>query len=86
MALFGKKNNDNNVQFEILPKNIGIIMDGNGRWAKKELCRGAQAIRQVPRFFAQSVRNVAGLAWKAQPFMLFQLRIGRDLRKKLTLL
>lgn len=35
MALFGKKNNDNNVQFEILPKNIGIIMDGNGRWAKK---------------------------------------------------
>lgn len=35
MAFFGKKNNDNNVQFEILPKNIGIIMDGNGRWAKK---------------------------------------------------
>ena len=85
MALFGKKNNDNNVQFEILPKNIGIIMDGNGR-LKKELCRGAQAIRQVLRFFAQSVRNAAGLAWKAQPFMLFQRRIGRDLRKKLTLL
>ncbi len=36
MAFFGKKNNDNNVQFEILPKNIGIIMDGNGRWAKKK--------------------------------------------------
>lgn len=71
MALFGKKNNDNNVQFEILPKNIGIIMDGNGRWAKKEFCRGAQAIRQALRFFAQSVRNVAGLAWKAQPLCFF---------------
>ena len=33
MALFNKKNNENT--FEILPKHIGIIMDGNGRWAKK---------------------------------------------------
>lgn len=56
MALFGKKNNDNNVQFEILPKNIGIIMDGNGRWAKKRgLPRkfghreGAQTFRTITR-------------------------------------
>ena len=35
MALFGKKNNESTKEFEILPKNIGIIMDGNGRWAKK---------------------------------------------------
>ena len=33
MALFNKKNSKNT--FEILPKHIGIIMDGNGRWAKK---------------------------------------------------
>lgn len=33
MALFGKKK----IEFkaELLPKHIGIIMDGNGRWAKK---------------------------------------------------
>jgi undecaprenyl diphosphate synthase len=36
MALFSKK--DNKIaenEFEVLPEHIGIIMDGNGRWAKK---------------------------------------------------
>ena len=37
MALFSKKTDkyqtDNN--FSVLPNHIGIIMDGNGRWAKK---------------------------------------------------
>ncbi|MCM1284609.1 MAG: polyprenyl diphosphate synthase [Acetobacter sp.] len=33
MALFNKKNEE--YEFEVLPKHIGIIMDGNGRWAKK---------------------------------------------------
>lgn len=57
MALFGKKNNDNNVQFEILPKNIGIIMDGNGRWAKKRglprtfgHTEGAKTFRKIVRY------------------------------------
>ena len=36
MAIFGKKNSQTDAQFDILPKNIGIIMDGNGRWAKKK--------------------------------------------------
>lgn len=34
MALFSKKN-ENKQEFQILPGHIGIIMDGNGRWAKK---------------------------------------------------
>ncbi len=34
MAVFSKKSN-NTQDFQILPKHIGIIMDGNGRWAKK---------------------------------------------------
>ena len=34
MALFNKKNNEN-ISFEVLPEHLGIIMDGNGRWAKK---------------------------------------------------
>ncbi|MGN0521895.1 MAG: polyprenyl diphosphate synthase [Eubacterium sp.] len=34
MALFTKKENEN-TEFSVLPKHIGIIMDGNGRWAKK---------------------------------------------------
>lgn len=34
MALFKKKEKADE-SFKILPKHIGIIMDGNGRWAKK---------------------------------------------------
>ncbi len=37
MALFKKKEKKKD-EFTILPKHIGIIMDGNGRWAKKEAC------------------------------------------------
>ena len=32
MAIFSKKSS---VEFSVLPKHLGIIMDGNGRWAKK---------------------------------------------------
>ena len=35
MALFRKHNNRPDVDMEHLPHHIGIIMDGNGRWAKK---------------------------------------------------
>lgn len=36
MALFSKKSSELvNEQFSVLPKHLGIIMDGNGRWAKK---------------------------------------------------
>ena len=33
--IFGRKRRANAVDFENLPKHIGVIMDGNGRWAKK---------------------------------------------------
>lgn len=32
MAIFSKKSS---AEFSVLPKHLGIIMDGNGRWAKK---------------------------------------------------
>ncbi len=43
MALFNKKSkNVNNDSFQVLPNHLGIIMDGNGRWAKaKGLPRSA---------------------------------------------
>ena len=33
--LFKKKNKKHEIDFENLPVHIGVIMDGNGRWAKK---------------------------------------------------
>ena len=35
MALFGKKQETAAAEFSVLPNHLGIIMDGNGRWAKK---------------------------------------------------
>lgn len=35
MALFSKKSEESTQTFSVLPEHVGIIMDGNGRWAKK---------------------------------------------------
>ena len=35
MALFARKDTKLTPNFEVLPTHLGIIMDGNGRWAKK---------------------------------------------------
>lgn len=35
LGLFKNKNDEKTLQDVILPEHIGIIMDGNGRWAKK---------------------------------------------------
>ena len=58
MALFGKgKKKQEEASVEVLPKHIGIIMDGNGRWAKKRgLPRkaghsaGAKTFRKITRY------------------------------------
>ncbi len=56
MALFKKKNNAPQVDIN-LPEHIGIIMDGNGRWAKKRMLprsaghkAGAQTFRKITRY------------------------------------
>ena len=60
MALFGKKKNASpapSLEDIVLPVHVGIIMDGNGRWAKKRgLPRklghreGAQVFRTITRY------------------------------------
>ncbi|MBE6793843.1 MAG: isoprenyl transferase [Ruminococcaceae bacterium] len=58
MALFSKKKGDKNSVKEFnLPQHIGIIMDGNGRWAKKRALprsmghsAGAQTFRKITRY------------------------------------
>lgn len=36
MALFGNKNNSSDEEVKV-PESLGVIMDGNGRWAKKRM-------------------------------------------------
>lgn len=57
MALFKKAKKKISIEDIILPEHIGIIMDGNGRWAKKRgLPRtaghtaGAQTFRRIARY------------------------------------
>ncbi len=47
-------NNEDDLDLERLPAHVGIIMDGNGRWAKKRLMnrikgheQGSQAVRKI---------------------------------------
>lgn len=57
MALFGRKKEPEALSASALPVHIGIIMDGNGRWAKKRgLPRkaghsaGAKTFRKITRY------------------------------------
>lgn len=57
MAIFKKAKSDITLSDIVLPEHIGIIMDGNGRWAKKRgLPRtaghtaGAQTFRKMARY------------------------------------
>ena len=59
MAIFGKKET-NTAEFSVLPRHLGIIMDGNGRWAKA---------KGMPRNYghAQGSKNVERIceeAWR----------------------
>ncbi len=43
--LFGKKQEQTELNMENLPKHVAVIMDGNGRWAKKRLLPRAMGHR-----------------------------------------
>lgn len=63
MALFGKKNDKKesvDVTDLVLPIHVGIIMDGNGRWAKKRglprkagHSEGAKTFRKITRYCSE---------------------------------
>lgn len=57
MAIFKKAKENISIKDIELPKHIGIIMDGNGRWAKKRglprtagHTQGAQTFRKIARY------------------------------------
>ena len=75
-------NQDNNIKPEALPKHLAIIMDGNGRWAKKQgLLRtighesGAKAVRET-------VETCARLGIKNLTLFAFSTETGTDLSLK----
>ena len=61
-----------------LPTHVGIIMDGNGRWATK---------RHLPRLVGhqKGVDAIKRIITAAEElFLHFQQRIGKEIRKKFT--
>ena len=60
MALFGSKKTENGPEGSLLPAHVGIIMDGNGRWAKKRglprkagHVEGAKTFRKITRYCSE---------------------------------
>lgn len=74
MALFSKKESNAVVerpQFEILPEHIGIIMDGNGRWAKKRGLPRTAGHKQGAETFRTISKECGRLGIKHATFYAF---------------
>lgn len=74
MALFSKKESNTVVerpQFEILPEHIGIIMDGNGRWAKKRGLPRTAGHKQGAETFRTISKECGRLGIKHATFYAF---------------
>lgn len=74
MALFSKKESNavgERPQFEVLPKHIGIIMDGNGRWAKKRGLPRTAGHKQGAETFRTISKECGRLGIKHATFYAF---------------
>lgn len=65
-----------------LPQHIGVIMDGNGRWAKKKGCLVQQAMQQERKPFGPLRPTVRIWAFAILPSMRFLQKTGSARRKK----
>lgn len=74
MALFSKKESKavgERSQFEVLPEHIGIIMDGNGRWAKKRGLPRTAGHKQGAETFRTISKECGRLGIKHATFYVF---------------
>lgn len=74
MALFSKKESkavSERPQFEVLPEHIGIIMDGNGRWAKKRGLPRTAGHKQGAETFRTISKECGRLGIKHATFYAF---------------
>lgn len=70
MALFGRKN-EQKTDFSVLPKHLGIIMDGNGRWAKKRGLPRTAGHRQGAEIFKKIAKECDRLGIEEVTFYAF---------------
>lgn len=92
MALFGKTKKDGgeapSIDEALLPKHVGIIMDGNGRWAKmRGLPRkaghreGAQTFRTITRYCSQiGIRYLTVYAFSTENWKRPEDEVGALMR------
>jgi len=74
MALFSKKKDKEQALPQNMPAHIGIIMDGNGRWAKKRALprsmghsAGAQTFRKIARYCSDiGIRHLTVYAFSTE--------------------
>ncbi len=71
MALFSKKEKAIKSSFEVLPTHLGIIMDGNGRWAKKRGLPRSAGHRAGANVFRTISDECANLGIKYVTFYAF---------------
>ena len=75
---------DNLPTFEVLPKHVGVIMDGNGRWAKKrDLPRykghieGAKTFRKIGEFAADlGIKYITFYAFSTENWKRSEEEVG----------
>ena len=72
MALFRKKNTPvEKASFDVLPNHLGIIMDGNGRWAKKRGLPRTAGHKEGAEVFRTIAKECAELGIKYVSFYAF---------------
>ena len=69
----------------VIPKHVGIIMDGNGRWAKKSGLPRSVGHRFGAQNFRKITRYISKVGVKVLTLYAFQLKTGKDLRKRSAL-
>lgn len=72
MALFSKKSEEiSEITFDVLPNHLGIIMDGNGRWAKKRGLPRTAGHKEGAEVFRRISKECSRLGIKYVTFYAF---------------
>ena len=65
-----------------IPRHIAVIMDGNGRWAKKRFMPRVMGHKKGLNALENMVKRCAGLGVQYLPCLPFPLKTGAGRKKK----